>query len=540
MALGGASLAPALSRCHFLDTWWHIALGGYSLADKPWIDARGVCASVMPPLTLEQLRNIQAESMADDVPIDVTRMACWSELEAREFFESGGAHLPASEAAAAAAQSEAATRALFALQLGACIPNAPIPVVPLPVAPAAADAESEPRADGSPSADAGRIFCVSDIHSDHEANMAWCAGLRRRGGFERDVLLVAGDVASSLVILQETLEVLTATFGHVFYVPGNHDLWVKGRGSGGLHIRPTPIDSLQKLEEIRALCERLGVRTRPGYAAGALLCPLFAWYHASWDSEPEIVGWKGIPEAQQCMMDFHLCEWPEPLSKADDSIARRLDEMNDRGHAPEQALTAQIDALRREHPDAPLLTFSHFVPRLELNPEKRFLFFPPLSKACGSDYLRRRIDALRPAVHVYGHTHFGWDATLDGVRYLQAPLAYPEERKTRLATVATGVDFPHGDAFPVLAYDAVRRTFPPRYDAGWSNFYAKYPRCPDLCHLLPPYVAANYQQVHGVGAVGWLRPNDNPTGAADGAITPAWALGPANAVTYEKDLRHRR
>ncbi len=27
-----------------------------------------------------------------------------------------------------------------------------------------------------------------------------------------------------------------------------------------------------------------------------------------------------------------------------------------------------------------------------------------------------------------GHTHFSWDDTRDGVRYVQWPLAYPQER----------------------------------------------------------------------------------------------------------------
>ena len=35
----------------------------------------------------------------------------------------------------------------------------------------------------------------------------------------------------------------------------------------------------------------------------------------------------------------------------------------------------------------------------------------------------------RPDCHVFGHTHFGWDQVLDGVRYIQAPLSYPSERK---------------------------------------------------------------------------------------------------------------
>jgi len=83
-------------------------------------------------------------------------------------------------------------------------------------------------------------------------------------------------------------------------------------------------------------------------------------------------------------------------------------------------LRAQIGALRDEHPGAPLITFSHFLPRPELLPEKRFLTLPTLAKAVGSRFLNERVRRLSPDVHVFGHTHFGWDATIEGVRYMQA------------------------------------------------------------------------------------------------------------------------
>mgnify|MGYP006144851261 CR=1 FL=1 len=336
---------------------------------------------------------------------------------------------------------------------------------------------------------------------------------------------------------------------------------------------------------------RPGVATAPEYACGAIVAPIYSWYHAEWDKDPEIIGWEGIPAGDQCLMDFFVCEWPSPLSKRDDSLARHFDRMNDQPthcSVGASSLEERIHTLRDAHPGAPLITCSHFVPRTELNPEKRFLFFPSLAKACGSDYLARRIATLRPAVHVFGHTHFGWggclghsiealstlllttaaadhgcccshrhsldsrwrglnsrlgrfsfsDATLDdGVRYLQAPLSYPEERQGRLGTVATG-EFPHATPpAPLLVYDARSQTYPPRYDAGWSNFYRKYQRRPDLCHLLPPYSARQYKRIEGVGAVGWFAAGDNPTSDADGATTPAWAMGPASAVRVELALR---
>lgn len=74
----------------------------------------------------------------------------------------------------------------------------------------------------------------------------------------------------------------------------------------------------------------------------------------------------------------------------------------------------------------------------ELLPEKRFLTYPPLAKAVGSDPLAERLRRLRPAMHVFAHSHFAWDAALDGTRYVQAPLCYPAERARRGKSIRTG------------------------------------------------------------------------------------------------------
>lgn len=71
---------------------------------------------------------------------------------------------------------------------------------------------------------------------------------------KRNVLLVAGDIADRIETIAETLSVLRARFCHVFYTPGNHELWV--RDGGG--------DSLEKMRRIVALCDELGIQTRPG------------------------------------------------------------------------------------------------------------------------------------------------------------------------------------------------------------------------------------------------------------------------------------
>ena len=74
-----------------------------------------------------------------------------------------------------------------------------------------------------------------------------------------------------------------------------------------------------------------------------------------------------------------------------------------------------------------------------------------LAKAAGSDPLARRVAQLRPDVHCFGHTHFSWDATIEGVRYVQAPLCSPLERQRRLRSLCFEASLPAAEADPAAA-----------------------------------------------------------------------------------------
>jgi hypothetical protein len=180
--------------------------------------------------------------------------------------------------------------------------------------------------------------------------------------------------------------------------------------------------------------------------------PLLAWYHASFDSEPDISGWTGIPPIEDALMDYQLVKFPRGLSarNGDETAAAYFDELNERlardalqavdgagadsagaNEGAWQRLCSCI-AEGRKHRGDGVISFSHFLPRIELMPEKRFLYLPTLSKAVGSDYLKRRVEQLRPDLHVFGHTHFGWDSTIDDVRA-------PESRR-QIIQITKGIE----------------------------------------------------------------------------------------------------
>ncbi|KAL7116893.1 hypothetical protein ACP275_03G034600 [Erythranthe tilingii] len=296
-----------------------------------------------------------------------------------------------------------------------------------------------------------KVFVVSDLHTDYPENMSWVKSLPRRTD-DNDVLVVAGDVAETCANFVQTMSFLKDKFHHVFFVPGNHDLW--------LRREETPyLDSVDKLEKLLDECRKIGVITKPTIVGGLGIIPLYSWYH-------------------EACKDFHVCKWSDGLKNGDTSLARYFDSLNE-----ENWETVEDILTRCSH----IISFSHFVPRQELCPEKRMLYYPNLPKIIGSNYLETRIRAIHgaeggpSACHVFGHTHFCWDAIIDGIRYVQAPLAYPRERRRRM----NGGE----NWLPFCIYSGnFEERLSPCY---WSDYYSVNPRTPDNTQLAP-WVARFY------------------------------------------------
>lgn len=336
-----------------------------------------------------------------------------------------------------------------------------------------------PCSSGDNNASGGvRVFVVSDLHTDYPENLAWVRSLRssqpKRTQMDKDVLLVAGDVAETYSNFVLTMSLLKERFQHVFYVPGNHDIWCRREGQNY-------VDSLDKLNKLLDACAGLGVETKPRVIDGIGIIPLFSWYHESFDKEEDITGIR-IPPLEMVCKDFHACKWPTGLSNRDASLALYFDAMNKENED-------EIEVVQRSCNQ--IITFSHFLPRQELCPEKRMLFYPHLPKIVGSDCLEVRLRSIHGtngnafACHVFGHTHFCWDATLDGIRYVQAPLAYPRERKRRMNGGETWLPFciySDGQFAGKLSH------------CFWSDYYSTHPRAPHN-NELAPWVAKFYNRV---------------------------------------------
>ncbi len=240
-----------------------------------------------------------------------------------------------------------------------------------------------------------RVFAISDIHVDYEVNARWLADLSM-SEYREDVLILAGDVSDDLNRIGWALRTLTARFRRVMYVPGNHELWV---------IRDAkPCTSLDKFDRLRAVVEQSGASMQPEALEGVLIVPLYGWYDYTF----------GPPSSEllERWMDFHACRWPARFQMRD--------------------VAAHFQALNPAPPlvhEGMLISFSHFMPRIDLMPpyipsEKRMLY-PVL----GSSRLEEQLRALKSRIHVYGHSHVNREVAMDGVVYINNAFGYPDETR---------------------------------------------------------------------------------------------------------------
>ena len=87
--------------------------------------------------------------------------------------------------------------------------------------------------------------------------------------------------------------------------------------------------------------------------------------------------------------------------------------------------------------------------------------------------------------HVFGHTHFGWNTQIDGVRYVQASLATPKEWQKRPRSLIVG-KWTNAQPEPMCVYTKARSLgVVDDAKAMWSEYYAKNRRTPEDVELAP-------------------------------------------------------
>jgi hypothetical protein len=199
----------------------------------------------------------------------------------------------------------------------------------------------------------------------------------------------------------------------VFFVPGNHDLWIVGEGEE---------DSLRKFHTILELCASLDVGCKPGVVGhgdeAVCIVPLFSWYTQAEEGPDTLYRPKaGESESLDMWADFSCIRWP---GAATFPAARHFLALNE--PLPRTSL--------------PRISFSHFLPRQDLIfPSSRAEHAPDpapgfnFSRVAGTSALDAQVRALGSAVHVYGHQHRDRCRLVDGIWYVSHCLGYPRERE---------------------------------------------------------------------------------------------------------------
>ncbi|HKX31126.1 MAG TPA: metallophosphoesterase [Blastocatellia bacterium] len=238
-----------------------------------------------------------------------------------------------------------------------------------------------------------RVFTLSDIHVDYSVNARWIEKLST-SEYRDDLLILAGDVSDSLRLLEWSLTTLAARFKQVLYVPGNHDLWVIRDGEQRT--------SLEKFDQVSRVAEQSGASMQPFHYRDLSIIPLLGWYDYSF-------GQPGS-ELRRHWMDYRACRWPDGFEES--QVATYFESLNN----PNPGVVGGT-----------CITFSHFLPRIDLMPEyipkEKRILYPVL----GSARLDEKIRALKPKIHVYGHSHVNRRIQIDGITYVNNAFGYPRE-----------------------------------------------------------------------------------------------------------------
>jgi predicted phosphodiesterase len=247
-----------------------------------------------------------------------------------------------------------------------------------------------------------KIFSTSDLHVDYRPNLDWVMNLPRQE-YNNDVLIVAGDISDKLDRVEQCFSHLSKCFKQVLYVPGNHDLWVSKKDHS---------TSLDKFNTLMQLAAGYNILTKPYHVDSITIVPLFGWYDFSFGPCCEYL--------QERWMDFYMCRWGEGFEHLPDYSAK------------EKAITGYFHGINEPwlglHNET-VISFSHFMPRIDVMPDFIPEIHQKLYPILGSWELDKQVRTLGSSLHVYGHSHVNRHEKIEGVTYVNNAFGNPGEER---------------------------------------------------------------------------------------------------------------
>lgn len=233
------------------------------------------------------------------------------------------------------------------------------------------------------------IWASSDLHLDYPENWKWWQQLSAEH-YQEDGLILAGDITHDTAQLLLFFQELVPKFKKVFFVPGNHDLWI------------TPQDEGNSLDKFHFLLEQLaalGVQVSPWYSSELIILPLFSWYDYTFGEPSKTI--------KRAWMDFRNCKWPLDLP----ALTQHFLSLN------ELPLSTNI----------PIISFSHFMPHASLMPPRSSKIIKALMPVFGSELLGEQVATLGSTLHIYGHSHLNRSVGKGNTWFLNNAFGYPHE-----------------------------------------------------------------------------------------------------------------
>lgn len=253
-----------------------------------------------------------------------------------------------------------------------------------------------------------RLWAISDLHLGYEKNMEALMKLRV---FPSDGLILGGDLCETPEQLLRALQILKEKFTKLFWVPGNHELWTMSES-------PTAPRGHAKYMQMIDVCRSLDVSTpeddyvrwkTPRGEFG--IVPLFLLYDYSYRpsgmSVREAIAWA---DEEHCVCADEFFLHPTPYESREKWCEVRCNEAYER--------------LKQLPKDLPLVVVNHYPLREEL---VRIPRIPRFRLWCGTQRTENWHREFNIAVAVSGHLHFRNTDWIDGVRFEEVSLGYPNQ-----------------------------------------------------------------------------------------------------------------
>jgi predicted phosphodiesterase len=235
-----------------------------------------------------------------------------------------------------------------------------------------------------------RVWVSSDIHLDYKENLNWFMQLSAVD-YIHDCLILAGDISDDIELISDFFRKIRPKFKLICFVCGNHDLWVYQKRFS---------DSFQKFDFLLKICKDEGIHTGPLIQDDLQIVPLNSWYDFSFGKPNKVIlkAWK----------DFKYCRWPFDLSAVRDHFH-------------------QLNAAHLQRTAKTVISFSHFVPSIEILPDLLPKLVQSFFPVFGSISLLEQINTLNSDMHIYGHSHLNRSVKFQNTHYINNAYGYPSE-----------------------------------------------------------------------------------------------------------------